>query len=45
MKEIHLVDPITGLRRLLYIISPNESSFATLEEVPEYVPEVNTFAN
>jgi len=28
---------VSGLRRMFYIITPEESSFATLEEVPDYV--------
>lgn len=33
------------LQRLFYIVSPNESSFKTLDEVPDYVNEVSLFAN
>ena len=32
------------LQRLFYIVSPNESSFKTLDEVPDYVNEVSLFA-
>lgn len=34
---------VTGLRRLLYLVSPNETSFEKLEEVPQYVEEVKLF--
>ena len=33
------------LQRLFYIVSPNESSFKTLDDVPDYVNEVSLFAN
>ena len=40
MSGILKVDPVTGFRRLFYAVSPNETSFETMEEVPEYVVEV-----
>ncbi|XP_077993855.1 alkylglycerol monooxygenase-like [Glandiceps talaboti] len=40
---IFKVDALTGFRRLFYMITPNESSFATMEEVPEYMVEVSPF--
>ncbi|XP_071941594.1 alkylglycerol monooxygenase-like [Antedon mediterranea] len=39
MKEVFQVDPVTQLRRFAYLISPNESSFETAEEVPDYLVE------
>ncbi|KAK7480947.1 hypothetical protein BaRGS_00027762, partial [Batillaria attramentaria] len=30
---------VTGFRRLFYLVSPNETSFETLDEIPEYVNE------
>ena len=32
---------LTGMRRLFYVISPAETSHGKLEEVPDYVNEVN----
>lgn len=37
---------VTGLRRMFILVSPNETSFEKLEDVPNYVDEVsqdNTF--
>ena len=31
---------LTGLRRFFYAVTPNETSFATVEEVPNYIQEV-----
>ena len=31
-----------GLRMMFYFITPNESSFATPEEVPDYIEKVGT---
>lgn len=31
----------TGLRRLFYAVSPSETSFPTVDEVPKYVDEVS----
>lgn len=33
-----------GLRMMFYFITPNESSFATPEEVPDYIDKVGTHA-
>ncbi|KAL5009815.1 hypothetical protein ScPMuIL_012120 [Solemya velum] len=33
----------TGFRRLLYLVSPNETSFRTLDEVPDFVTEAILF--
>ena len=41
MSQFPLVHPITGLRRFLYLVSPNESSFQTEAEVPRYLNEVS----
>ncbi|KAG7474636.1 alkylglycerol monooxygenase [Solea senegalensis] len=35
--------PPTGFRALFCMLSPNESSFQTLEEVPQYVHEATPF--
>ena len=32
---------VTGVRRLFYLVSPNETSFGNLEESPQYVDEVS----
>ncbi len=37
---IKLTDPYTAARHILYLASPNETSFAKLEDVPKYYEEV-----
>ncbi|XP_033099679.1 alkylglycerol monooxygenase-like [Anneissia japonica] len=39
MDQVFKVDPVTQLRRFAYLVTPNESSFETLEEVPDYIVE------
>jgi len=34
------VDLTTGLRRMVYAVSPNETSFENPRDVPEYINEV-----
>ncbi|CAH1251063.1 AGMO [Branchiostoma lanceolatum] len=34
---------LTGLRRIFYLVTPNETSFQTLEEVPKYVAQASPF--
>ena len=36
---------LTGIRRFFYAVTPNETSFATVEEVPNYIQEVIKKAN
>ena len=44
VKEIDLSIPLyINLRRLFYIIPPNESMFEHVDEVPNYVGEVRAF--
>ena len=31
---------LTGIRRFFYAVTPDETSFATVEEVPNYIQEV-----
>lgn len=40
---IFKVSPVEGIRRLFYLITPNESSFETKEEVPQYVNDALPF--
>ncbi|PAA68949.1 hypothetical protein BOX15_Mlig009958g2 [Macrostomum lignano] len=35
----HLVDPLTGLRRMLYLVTPWESSAPEVDKVPKFVDE------
>ncbi|PVD35948.1 hypothetical protein C0Q70_02917 [Pomacea canaliculata] len=39
VESVWMNKQVTGLRRLLYLVSPNETSFEKLEEVPQYVEE------
>ncbi|XP_071511297.1 alkylglycerol monooxygenase-like [Diadema antillarum] len=43
MDQIFKVDALTGTRRLFYAVTPNETSFQTLEEVPPYIVEASPF--
>lgn len=44
MREPDLTLPLhVRVQRLFYIISPNESSFKTIEDVPDYVAEVSFY--
>lgn len=36
-----VIGVLTRLRRLFYAVTPNETSFPTVEEVPKYVDEVS----
>eukprot|EP00057_Strongylocentrotus_purpuratus_P009087 XP_011663561.1 PREDICTED: alkylglycerol monooxygenase-like [Strongylocentrotus purpuratus] len=36
-------DGVTGVRRMFYAVTPNETSFQTLDEVPEYIIEAASF--
>lgn len=40
MANFDKVDFVTGMRRMFYIVSPNETSFKTADEVPKYINEV-----
>ena len=33
---------VQGLRRMFLLVTPNETSFETVEQVPKYVDEVGT---
>ncbi|KAK7088891.1 alkylglycerol monooxygenase-like [Littorina saxatilis] len=39
LQDIWFNKPVTAYRRLFYLVTPNETSFESLEEVPEYVNE------
>ncbi|XP_072033029.1 alkylglycerol monooxygenase-like [Amphiura filiformis] len=39
MSMLQNTDPLTGTRRLFYAVTPNETSFATVDEVPDYIIE------
>lgn len=41
MESSVLTKVFTGLRRLFYAVSPSETSFPTVDEVPKYVDEVS----
>ncbi|XP_071789310.1 alkylglycerol monooxygenase-like [Asterias amurensis] len=43
MSKLFQVDALTGTRRLFYAVSPNETSFETIEEVPDYLYEAVPF--
>ena len=32
---------VTGFRRFFYVVSPNETTFDNLEEIPQYVDDVS----
>lgn len=40
MAALGKVDFFTGIRRMFYILSPNETAFRTPEDVPQYINEV-----
>ncbi|XP_072041304.1 alkylglycerol monooxygenase-like [Amphiura filiformis] len=39
MSMLQNTDPLTGTRRLFYAVTPNETSFATTDDVPDYIYE------
>ncbi|XP_063953467.1 alkylglycerol monooxygenase-like isoform X2 [Lytechinus pictus] len=43
MNGFFKVDGVTGMRRMFYAVTPNETSFRTLDEVPEYIIEAAPF--
>ncbi|XP_060607517.1 alkylglycerol monooxygenase-like [Ruditapes philippinarum] len=43
MSNLNKVDFVTGMRRLFYVVSPNETTFRTPEEVPKYINEATPF--
>lgn len=43
MSNFNKVDFVTGMRRMFYFVSPNETSFKTVEEVPPYINEATPF--
>eukprot|EP00057_Strongylocentrotus_purpuratus_P031413 XP_784522.1 PREDICTED: alkylglycerol monooxygenase [Strongylocentrotus purpuratus] len=43
MDVIFKVDGATGVRRMFYAVTPNETSFETLDEVPKYIVEAAPF--
>ena len=40
MENFLFSKPVAGLRRVFYLVSPNETSFEKPEDVPNYVDEV-----
>ncbi len=40
MSMLQNTDPLTGTRRLFYAVTPNETSFASADDVPDYLVEV-----
>ena len=43
MSMLPNTDPFTGIRFLFYAVTPNETSFASVDEVPDYLGEVRKF--
>lgn len=41
MGAVFKTDAVTGYRRMFYIVSPNETSFKFVEDVPKYIDEVS----
>jgi len=41
MSNFNKVDFVTGMRRMVYAVTPNETSFHSVEDVPSYINEVN----
>lgn len=44
VRPLQRVDPLTAARRFFYLLSPNETSFERVEDVPEYLREVSRFS-
>ncbi|KAL4229255.1 hypothetical protein ACF0H5_012295 [Mactra antiquata] len=45
MADLMKVDFVTGMRRMFYAVSVNESSFKDPEDVPQYINEATPFFN
>ena len=39
---MNFVDPLSGIRRLFYLVTPPESFYKEVDQVPNYVDEVRT---
>ena len=45
MSNFNKVPFMTGMRRMFYAVTPNETSFETREETPEIINEVTFVIN
>ncbi|WAR05989.1 ALKMO-like protein, partial [Mya arenaria] len=43
MSNLNKVDFVTGMRRMVYAVTPNETSFKAVEEAPHYINEATPF--
>ncbi|PIK60670.1 putative alkylglycerol monooxygenase [Apostichopus japonicus] len=43
MGAVFKTDAVTGYRRMFYIVSPNETSFKFVEDVPKYIDEASVY--